>query len=72
MNLGDLSVIGAVTALFLFTFVGLFYLKKVLRDRLFPGGDAEDRRQAMAELLLLQTELQRRAHEEMPSTDEDV
>jgi hypothetical protein len=72
MNLGDLSVIGAVTALFLFAFVGLFYLKKVLRDRLFPGRHDEDRRQAMAELLLLQTELQGRAHEEMPSTDEDV
>ncbi len=72
MNQGDLSVIGAVTALVLFIFVGLFYLKKVLRDSLFPGRHDEDRRQAMAELLLLQTELQRRAHEEMPSTDEDV
>jgi hypothetical protein len=72
MNSGDLSVIGAVTALVLIIFVGLFYLKKVLRDSLFPGRHDEDRRQAMAELLLLQTELQGRAHEEMPSTDEDV
>ena len=72
MNQGDLSVIGAVTALVLFASVGLFYLKKVLRDSLFPGRPDEDRHQAMAELLLLQTELQRRADEEMPSPDEDV
>ena len=71
MNQGDLSVIGAVTALVLFASIGLFYLKKVLRDSLFPGEHDEDRRQAMAELLLLQTELQRRADEESTSPKKD-
>lgn len=72
MNPGDLSVLGGVTALVLFSFFGLFYFKRILRDWLFPGLYNEDRRHAMAELLLLQTELQRRAGEAEASLEEDA
>ena len=64
MNLGDFYVLGGVTVLFLLTFLGLFYFKKIMKDRLFPGRENEDRRQAMAELLLLQAELQKRSDAE--------
>ena len=59
--MGDLSGIGLATLVVVVMVFGLFYVKRVVRRHLLPGGRADDRRQSMAELLLLQAELQKRA-----------
>ena len=59
--MGDLSGVTSATLFVVLLFGGVLYLKRLLRKHLLPGDREADRRQAMAELLLLQAELQRRA-----------
>lgn len=62
--MGDFSGMGLATLAVVFVVFGLFYVKTLVKRHLLPGFREDDRRQAMAELLLLQTELQKRAAEE--------
>jgi hypothetical protein len=64
--------VGLATLIIVFVVFGLFYLKRLVRRTLLPGEGDEDRRHAMAELLLLQTELQRRTAMAESEDDEET
>ena len=67
MSFEQLWGIGFLTVLAFALLAGLFYLKRALRNRLFPEERVRDRGEAMAELLLLQAQLEKKAGGETTS-----
>ena len=71
MNFDSLWGLGFGTAVFFMVVLGLFYVKKLLRNRFFPKDAGRDRSEAMAELLALQASLQQKADQD-PSGQKGV
>ena len=71
MNFDSIWGLGLGTALFLAVILGLFYMKKLIRNRLFPKDEGRALSEAMAELLAFQATLQERAERGASDEEED-
>lgn len=72
MSLQDFSGLGLGSLLLLAVFIALFFVKRVVRNRLFPDDREEKRGKAMDELLLFQAELEERAKRDDSSSVEEA
>ena len=70
MNLDSVWGLGFGAALFLAVILGLFYVKKVIRNRYFPEDAGRERSEAMAELMAFQASLQQKADQGSSGEDE--
>ena len=64
MNFESLWGLGFGTAVFFIVVLGIFYVKKLIRNRFFPQDPGRDRSDAMAELLAFQATLQQKAEKD--------
>jgi hypothetical protein len=72
MSFDELWGVGFGTIFALAILSGLFYFKRMLRNRLFPTEGMRGRGEAMTELLLLQAQLEEKAGlGNRPEGDED-